>query len=64
MTAMMTNNKKDLHLYSYHTTAEQALEIYKATGELPVGYILSIGFGKNGEKIYNIIPSRSNKENK
>lgn len=62
MITTMTSNKKDLHLYSYHTTEEQALEIYKSTGELPVGYILSVGIGSSGEKIYNIRPSRTLKE--
>ena len=58
------HNKRDLHLYSYHTTEDKALEIYKTTGELPVGYILSVGIGNSGEKIYNIQPSRSSKESK
>lgn len=61
---MASMTKRDLHLYSYHTTEDKALEIYKTTGELPVGYILSVGISGNGEKIYTIQPSRNNKENK
>ena len=58
-----TKNKRDLNIYSYHITEEQAVGIYKATGEVPAGHILSIGISNNGDKIYHITPSRNiNKE--